>query len=442
MRARRLPTLLIRIAYQLVSYALTPVLFGFLLWRGLASRGYWQRLPERFGFVPPIAGPCLWVHAVSVGEVQASAPLVRELLARYPQYRLLVTTTTPTGAERVRGLFGDAVDHAYVPYDLWGSVQRFFQRTSPSLAIIIETELWPNLFHACGRRGVPLVLASARISPRSVRKYRLFVSLFREALSHGIVIGAQSAADAERFHLLGAPRSRTAVTGNIKFDFELPEKVVTEGRRWRAENAFGRPVLVAASTHEGEEARVLKAFETLRERTGCLLIVVPRHPERFDGVAELLSAGGYRFARRSRGEHCSADTDVYLVDTMGELPAFYAASDVAFVGGSLVPVGGHNLLEPAVLGTAIITGPHTFNAEDVADKLIGAGAAVKVADQHELVETAAFLLTDPQACRQMAAAGRVIVAQNRGAVGALLDLVAPLLSATASAPAAERRAPC
>jgi 3-deoxy-D-manno-octulosonic-acid transferase len=322
--------------YNVLIYMAAPFAVLLQLWRGLRDPSYRGHLGERFGFGPPVAGPTIWVHAVSVGEVQAAQPLVAQLRSRHPRYQVLLTTVTPTGAARARLLFGDKVQLRYVPFDLPGSVKRFFNRVRPHLAMILETELWPNLYAECGRRSVPLVLASARVSPRSVGKYRRLVGLFRKTLSHGIVIAAQSETDAERFRSIGASPERTHVTGNIKFDFQPPAGIEEQGRRWREQNAAGRPVWVAGSTHEGEEAIVLDAHRRVLERfPAALLVLVPRHPQRFDTVRELLVKRGHRFASRASPAVFSPSTKVVLGDTMGELMMFYAAADVAFVAGSL-----------------------------------------------------------------------------------------------------------
>lgn len=418
-----------RILYIALSYLLTPVLIGVILWRGRRNRGYWRHLGQRFGFGRPLARTgALWVHAVSVGEVQAAAPLVRALQRRYPDRPLVITSMTPTGAERARALFGDSVDRRFLPYDLPGSVRRFFDRVRPDLAIIMETELWPNLFNECGRRGVPLVLASARISPRSVGRYRRLASLFRETLSHGIVIAAQSEADATRFRSIGASTERTHVTGNLKFDFELPEEVRRLGREFRATQAGSRPVWVAASTHVGEEAIALAAHrQVLLRYPEAVLLLVPRHPERFGPVAEWLEREGVGYVRRSSGRQLRADQAVFLGDTLGELMIFYAASDVALVAGSLVPVGGHNLLEPASLGLPVLVGPHTFNSEDIARQFLAEGAAREVRDADMLAEAVINLLGDRAAGEAMGQRGRSVVEGNRGALARLLGLVDPLL---------------
>jgi 3-deoxy-D-manno-octulosonic-acid transferase len=414
----------------MLSYLLAPVAFGFLLWRGIANRAYWQRFGERLGFGEArLSQPSIWIHAVSVGEVQAAAALVKTLRHRYPDTPVVVTTVTPTGLETAQAKFGDDVSYSYAPYDLPGAVRRFFDRVQPKLAIIVETELWPNLYHECGRRGLPLVLASARISPRSLHKYRWLLGLFREALSHGIVIAAQSEKDAERFRSLGAHPSRTHVTGNIKFDFELPPTVVEDGRRFRALQAPSRPVWIAASTHQAEEEHVLDALALLRrEIPEALLMLVPRHPDRFAAVAALLRERGVGYVTRSSRAVCTADTPVFLGDSLGELPVFYAAADVAFVGGSLVPIGGHNLLEPAALALPVLTGPHTFNAEEIASMLIEVGAASVVRNSAELADGLLRYLRDPVLRRRDGGAGLATVRANRGALARLVDLVDPLIA--------------
>jgi 3-deoxy-D-manno-octulosonic-acid transferase len=414
--------------YNLLVYLAAPFALLLQLWRSLRDPSYREGLGERFGFGPALAGPTIWIHAVSVGEVQAAEPLVRKLLVRHPKYTVVLTTVTPTGATRARQLLRDRVQLRYVPFDLPGSVRRFFDRVQPRLAMILETELWPNLYAECGRRGVPLVLASARMSPRSVGRYRRLVPVFRRALSHGIVIAAQSEADAERFRSIGAADPRTQVTGNIKFDFEPPPDVEARGRQWRAQNAPGRPVWVAGSTHEGEEALALDAHQrVLTQFPGALLLLVPRHPQRFDAVRELLAKRGERFASRSSATVLPSDTAVMLGDTMGELMMFYAAADVALVAGSLVPIGGHNLLEPASLGRPVLTGPHNFNSEEIARLLLEAGAARIVTDSGQLAEAVTELFGSTELCASMGAAGRAVLDANRGALDRLLRLVEPLL---------------
>jgi len=438
----------VRFVYVLFAYLLAPVVCGVMLWRGVRDRSYWRNFGERFGFGPgPDAAGSIWVHAVSVGEVQAAASLVTALRERYPDLPLVVTTVTPTGAQRARELFRQGVLVRYVPYDLPGSVRRFFDRVRPRVAIILETELWPTLYHECGKRRVPLVLASARISPRSVGRYRRLAGLFRETLSHGIVIAAQSDGDAERFRSIGANPGKTHVTGNIKFDFTLPEDIVPRGADLRARYAGDRPVWVAGSTHEGEEDIVIEAHRAVRAAGhDALLVLVPRHPNRFASVADRLQSQGVQFMRRTAdigresgpesgnggrrqpgGAAGAARGDVLLVDTLGELLAFYAASDVAFVAGSLVPIGGHNLLEPVAVGVPVLTGPHVFNAEDIAQLLVDEGVALMVRDADDLAATVAALLADAARRRRIADAGLEVLARNRGALARLLLLLGPVI---------------
>jgi 3-deoxy-D-manno-octulosonic-acid transferase len=415
--------------YNILVYLAAPFAVLVQLWRSLRDPSYRDRLGERFGLGQAIPGDIIWIHAVSVGEVQAAQPLIAQLQARHPRYGILITTVTPTGAARARLLFGDRVHLRYVPLDLPGSVKRFFDRVQPKLAMILETELWPNLYDECGKRGIPLVLASARISPRSVGKYRRLVPLFRKTLSHGIVIAAQSEPDAERFHSIGATPERTHVTGNIKFDFQPPEGIETKGRRWREKHAPGRPIWVAGSTHEGEEPVILDAHRRVLEQfPDALLVLVPRHPQRFESVRDLLAKRHERAADRSSKAAISPATSVLLGDTMGELMTFYAAADVAVVAGSLVPIGGHNLLEPASVGRPVLTGPHNFNGEEIAQLLMDAGAAFIVTDTEQIAHAVKGLLANGDLRAVMGAAGRSVLDANRGALDRLLMLVDPLLS--------------
>jgi 3-deoxy-D-manno-octulosonic-acid transferase len=399
----------LRKLYTLLLYLLAPLVLVRLAWRGLASPGYWQRWPERFGAItPPLGKHVIWIHAVSVGEVMAAEPLVRTLLDRYPEYSILVTTVTPTGSERVQAMFGATVAHVYAPYDLPGAVARFIGRVRPRLAIIMETEIWPNLYHACRQNLIPLLLVNARLSDRSVSGYRKVGGLIAEALSAVTEIAAQSEQDAQRFESLGADAGCITVTGNMKFEQKTPSSLLESAEVLRRSWGVGRPVWIAASTHEGEEELVLDTY---------------RHPERFEPVAGLCRSRGYNTVLRSERRPCPAETHVFVGDSMGELPLFYAAADVAFVGGSLVPHGGHNLLEPAALGIPVVTGPHLFNFKEISRLLLDAGACEKVDNIAALEQTVARWLGDANERHRVGEQGRMVIEKNRGALKAVLAIV-------------------
>ncbi len=418
-----------RFAYALITYLVMPLYAVYWAVRGLGNRSYRDRFGQRFGFgYPLMTGGSIWIHAVSVGEVQAAVPLIKSLVKQFPDRRLLVTTVTPTGAARVEALFGDSVQHCYIPFETPYAVTRFFDFVQPDIALILDTEIWPILYHECGQRDIPLVLVSARISPNSMGTYRSFLPLFRKTLSYGIIIAAQSEADAERFRLLGAAPERTKVTGNIKFDIELPKDLLERGDAFRRENFEERPVWVAASTHDREEEQVLHAHELVRKQfPDALLVLVPRHPERFAAVRSLLHKQGLNFVARTDGVPCTSDTEVYLGDTMGDVPLFYAAANVAFVGGSLVPIGGHNLLEPAALGRPVVTGPHLFHTQDIAGKFEKLGASIIVHNAGQLGAAVADLFADEARATDIGNRGREIVQQNKGALDRFLKLLEPLL---------------
>ena len=337
---------------------------------------------------------------------------------------LLITTATPTGRARARALFPTGVDVRYLPYDTPRAVRRFLDRAAPTLAIILETELWPNLFDACRRRELPMLIANARLSARSVANYTRFGALFRGVFGARLLIAAQSASDAERFRAIGAAAGQIRVIGNLKFDLEVPPDVLARGAALRRDLIGSRPVWIAGSTHPGEEQALLEAHARLLEaQPDALLIIVPRHPNRFEGVADLLARSGCRFVRRSAGSAVPAAAAVLLADTMGELLMLYAAADIAFVGGSLVPIGGHNLLEPAALGLAVITGPSVFNGREIAALLGEAGGVLTVADAQTLGAALVDLFGNPQRRRALGEAARGVVQMNRGSVQRLIELI-------------------
>lgn len=410
--------------YTLLLRMLLPFALLRLCWRSLRSPAYRERLSERLAIRSHGPAASVWVHAVSVGEVQAAEPLIRRLLARDPPVRVLVTTTTPTGADRLRAGFADRVPHRYTPYDLPGVVRRFLDATDPSLVIVMETEIWPNMLAACASRRIPVILANARLSERSARGYRRVARLTGEALGNFDLIAAQSAADSQRFIDLGAEPRRVVVTGSIKFDLRGPASLVDQAEAMRRLWGAGRPVWVAASTHEGEDEPLLIAHQKVRSAVpGALLVLVPRHPERFNRVADLVAKRGLTLARRSRQEACRPGTAVFLGDTMGELPVFIAAADAAFIGGSLVPAGGHNLLEAASVGVPVAVGPHHFNFAAITESLCSAGGAVQVANTGALAELMIAWLSDATERARVGEKGRAVVEQNRGALERLMDCV-------------------
>ena len=411
-------------------YALVPAMLYHLVWRGLRDREYFRRWSERFGWYG--AAPMnasLWVHAVSVGEVIAAAPLIDALRKRHPDQPLLVTTTTPTGAAQVRARWKGEVKHLYFPFDLAGAGRRFLRHARPRLAMVMETEIWPNLYLAIGRAQVPLLLVNARLSQRSLRGYRFVMPLIRIALAQVAVIAAQSDADAQRLLSVGARSERVQVVGNLKYDLRLPEGLDALAQSRRADWGSGRPVWIAASTHEDEESRVLDVHLRLRERFPDLLLLwAPRHPARFAGVASASAQRGLRTRTRSAETMADAATDCFVIDSIGELMGFYAASDVAFVGGSLQAVGGHNVLEPAALGVPAVVGPNTFNFVEATALLREEGALIQVADADGLARALAELLADPPRRRAMGAAGRLVVERERGALVRTMELIDAELS--------------
>jgi 3-deoxy-D-manno-octulosonic-acid transferase len=353
---------------------------------------------------------------------------------RHPDAAFADPIAADDGDSRAQALFGASVDVRFLPYDTPGSVRRFLARARPRLAIIMETELWPNLYRECERRGVRVLLANARLSAKSVARYRRLGSLFSGLFSANVQVAAQSAEDADRFQSIGSAPARIHVAGNVKFDLQLAAGIIDQGRSLRAAFGSSRAVWIAGSTHAGEEELLLDAHaRLLAEMPDALLLLVPRHKDRFATVAELLARRGVRFARRSGGVTPDAGSQVLLVDTVGELALLYASADVAFVGGSLVAVGGHNLLEPAALGLPVLTGPHYFNSREIALLLLKQGAALQVTDAQELAAVLRRLLNDPEERRRIGAAGKQIVESNRGSVARLLALMDPWLEDSPSA---------
>jgi 3-deoxy-D-manno-octulosonic-acid transferase len=453
----------VRFIYSWLIRCAVPFAYAGILWRGVRDRSYWQGLAQRMGFGRALS-PSIWLHAVSLGEMSAAAPLLKALRSRHPETPLVVTTATPAGRARALALFSDpalfaeGTDVRFLPYDTPGSVRRFLARTRPRVAIIMETELWPNLLRECQRGGIPVILASARLSAKSVSRYRRFSGLFGGLFTENLMVAAQSADDAERFRSIGAAAERTLLVGNVKFDMQADAGSLEAGRRLRATYAGARPVWIAGSTHAGEEEQLLDAHALLLgAKRNAVLLLVPRHKDRFAGVAELLTARGIKFARRSQmmsGEHGASgeqgasggntqrlpnDAPVLLVDTVGELAALYASADVAFVGGSLVAIGGHNLLEPAALGLPVLTGPSHFNGKEIAQLLLTRGAALQVESAQDLAAVLVRLLDDPQMRERLGLIGKEIVAANRGSVARLLALIEPSLPEVEDSPRAGHR---
>jgi 3-deoxy-D-manno-octulosonic-acid transferase len=415
---------MLRLLYTAAMYFATPVIVWRLALRGLRYRGYFRRWRERFGrFADPGFADCIWVHAVSVGEVNAALPLIQALQRRYAPRPLVVTTVTPTGSERVRKLFGDSVFHVYLPYDLPRAVRRFLDRIRPVLAVVMETEIWPNLFHQCGRRGIPLAVVNARLSERSLRGYRPIRALVRQALGNVALVAAQSHADARRYRVLGARPECVQVSGNLKYDMPLPKDARRRGDDLRARWGATRPVWFAASTHEGEELAAFEAhLKVLARMPDALLLIAPRHPERFRLVEHAARNLGFAVATHAAGD-ADPETQCLVIDAMGVMMRYFAACDLAFVAGSLVPIGGHNVLEPAVLAKPVLVGPYTFNFEEITRSMIEAGGARRIKSTPELGGAVLELLRDPLELARRGAAARAVCARERGAARRTMALL-------------------
>lgn len=410
-----------RLVYTAVVLALLPWAVLHLLWRARRQPAYLHHWEERFGFFAARSSdaPLIWLHAVSVGETRAAQPLVAALRARYPGYSILITHMTPTGRQTSEAIFGDDVERCYLPYDTPGAARRFLRHFRPTLGLIMETELWPNIIAACGDERIPLMLINARLSERSARRYARFPSVSSTALRGLAAVLAVSAGDAARLMELGA--ERVAVVGNLKFDLSPPDDQFALASEFR-KRIGKRPVFICASTREGEEALILDAWrkEAVED---VLLVLVPRHPQRFDEVAALAEACGFRVGRRSTPGKVGADTDVWLGDSMGEMFAYYAAADVAFIGGSLLDFGSQNLIEACATGVPVLIGCSTFNFAQAAGAALAAGAAIQVGSAEELVRSAEALLRDTVRRTQMAEAGKRFAEQHRGATERTLVLI-------------------
>lgn len=419
--------------YSALLWLLLPLALLRLFWRSRKAPAYRERWRERLGlYVDPPEHADVWIHAVSVGEVQAAQPLIRHLLRC--ELRPIVTTTTPTGARRLADLLGDAVQHRYTPYDLTPIVNRFLDALQPRMALVMETEIWPNMLAACERRGIEVLLINARLSARSARGYARLPRFSAETMRRFALIAAQGADDAERFRSLGVDADHVVVTGSVKFDVQLPASMMDRAEVMRRDWGIDRHVWVAASTHEGEEEQLLEAHARVRGVfPDGLMVLVPRHPERFDRVAALVQRAGLPLARRSLAQPCDASTAVYLGDTMGELPVFLAAADVAFIGGSLVPTGGHNVLEPAAVGVPALVGPHTFNFSEITRLMLEREAAARVTDAEALSARLIAWLGDAAERARVGENGRRAIAENRGALDRVIALVDDRLAASCPA---------
>jgi 3-deoxy-D-manno-octulosonic-acid transferase len=423
-----------RYLYIALLYLLLPLILLRMLWRSRRAPAYRRRLAERFGLfdVPEelSASPVIWVHAVSVGETLAAVPLIEALLRDWPGYQLVVTTTTPTGSEQVRAHFGDRVFHVYAPWDMPGAVCRFLGKVRPQLLLIMETELWPNMLHYSNAVGCRMLLANARMSERSARGYGRFGGLTRKMLQQLDAVACQSVADGERLRALGLPSQALQVTGSIKFDLELDAALRQQASQLRgALQGDQRPILLGSSTHPGEDELLLAALSKVKEHhPQALLLLVPRHPERFDDVYRLCAGEGFRVRRRSSHEDVSIEDDILLGDTMGELRLLSGVAAVAVIGGSFIEHGGQNVLEAAAWGIPVVSGPHMFNFAEITELLVSAGAMVRLQHTDELAPCLLQLLDEPVRREEMGAAGERVVAENRGARDRLLGRVGGILS--------------
>ncbi|TAK65081.1 lipid IV(A) 3-deoxy-D-manno-octulosonic acid transferase [Methylobacter sp.] len=407
-----------RVFYSCLFYLLIPFILVRLIWRSIKAPAYRYRWNERFAFYnKEFPRNVVWFHAVSVGEAEALFPLAKQMLQHHPDAKLLITTTTPTGSARVKAVMQESVEHVYLPYDIPDAVNRFMRCFEPRIAVIMETEIWPNLFAYCGKNKVPLYIINARLSEKSANGYQKIPLLISPALTCVKLIAAQTQDDAKRFIAIGAKHEKVRMLGNIKFDVEVSNEIIEQGSRLKADLFGDRFVWLIASTHKNEEMIFLEIYKEIKQKIPeLLLVIVPRHPERFGEVKKLCEQYQQTLVTRTSGEICRQDTDIYLVDTMGELKKFYAASDAAFVGGSMVPVGGHNILEAAAVGTPVLFGPYMANFKEIAEGVLQQDAAIQCRNKNEIISAIVALYLDPANRQLLAEKGKAFVRQNQGAI--------------------------
>ncbi len=415
-----------RLIYNIALYLFVPIIVLRLFIRSRQNPEFRHRLAERFGFIPAIKDkPVIWLHAVSVGESLAAKPLINRLIEQYPTHHILVTSTTLTGSQTLQKIFADRIKHYYFPYDLLGSVQRFIQRSRAEKLIIMETEIWANLYAICHKQQIPIVIANARLSQRSMQSYLKIQKLVAETLDKVCLIAARGEDDVKHFLQLGAKPEKLQAVGNIKFDLQLPESQIQQGQEFRQQWGKQRPVFVAASTHQGEDALLLDIYQNLlASQPDLLLILIPRHPERFEEVYQLAKQSQLNIQRRSSKQSFKTDTHIIIGDSMGEMLSWYVAADVVFMGGSLVKTGGHNPLEPAALAKPVVTGPHTFNFAETFPLLEKQGAAWVENDVASIENRLKMLLENKQQASKAGQAGKRLVQENQGVIDRLLQKIA------------------
>ena len=419
---------MMRHLYSGLMYLLTPLLLFRLLMRGRKAPAYLTRWGERFGFYGKQPQTVIWFHTVSVGEAEAAFPLINEVASRFPDLDILVTTTTPTGSARVKAFLGQRVSHVYLPYDTPGAMRRFYRCFKPIVGVILETEIWPNMLYQAKCFGTPTLIVNARLSERSAKGYSRLGGFMRQTLSTITHVFTQTDNSAQRFIALGLDASKISVPGNIKFDMPYPAYLKEQAEVIRRDWFQQRPSWIAASTHEGEDEVVLAAFSLVKKQfPSVLLVLVPRHPERFNEVAQLCARQGFTVTRRTEQRKALVSSDVFLLDTIGELKLYYGTVDAAFVGGSFVPTGGHNMLEPAALAVPILFGPHVHNFTEISERLVDLHAAIQVNDANELAAELIELLEHAEKRDQMGAAGCCFVEQNQGAVQKVSDEIARVI---------------
>lgn len=418
-----------RSIYTSLFYLFLPIVLLRLFWRGFKAPEYRQRWKERLAlYKQTYSSNVIWIHAVSVGEAEAVFPLVKQLQAQYPLDKFLITTTTPTGSARVKVVLAETVEHVYLPYDLPCVVRRFLAHFKPKIAIIMEKEIWPNLFSQIGQQQIPLFIINARLSANSAKGYQKIAHLVQSALANVTAVATQTNDDCERFISIGSIANQTQVEGNIKFDVTIADEIVASGKAVKVSLFAGRFVWVIASTHKGEDEIFLKLYQQLKpEMPDLLLVIVPRHPERFKQVQQLAEQQLLKTVMRSEGVDCSIADDIYIADTMGELKMLYAAADIGFIGGSMVDVGGHNILEPLAVGLPVIFGPYMVNFKEITEHVLTAKAAIQCQNDDEISRTVKKMYGNAEGRRILSELGLEFVRCNQGATARVITLLKPYL---------------